>query len=118
MVKKTKAIKRNDGFKQVCIWPGTSMGNNTPADFENFIRETFGVESQFLEVCITKPDMEGTEPVKDTGGRSDLFFAIADKDTAKFAFVRLEYGIRWLDDFLDNGGLRLHDEHINEYRSW
>ena len=115
---KSKCVKLANGFSQVCVWPAASLGDQTPKDFNELMKEIFDVKSQFLEVLKTKPDMRGGLPVPGTGGRSDIFFAVHDEDVGKFAIPRFKAGIRWIEDFIDNGGDELHDKHIKEYRSW
>ena len=88
-----------EGYEQVCIWPGCTLGDKTPQEFEEFMKSELGVDVKFLEIVFTNPDLDETgKPVPDTGGRSDLFFALKDADVPKFAVPRLEYGIRWLED--------------------
>jgi hypothetical protein len=31
---------------------------------------------------------------------------------------RLQYGIKWIEDFLDTGNGRLHPNRIKKYRTW
>lgn len=39
------------GFTQVCVWPGTTLGEGSPADFEKWIAEEFnGTRVHYLEI--------------------------------------------------------------------
>jgi len=113
-----KNVKLIEGHSQVCVWPGTLLGDASTEDFEKFLLEEFGVRAKYLETLETMPDMENGHNVKGTGGRSDLFFSVNNEDVGKFAIPRLAAGIKWVEDFIDNGGLTIHPERINEYRTW
>jgi hypothetical protein len=87
-------------FTQLCVWPGTDLGDTSPTEFVEFFKEN-GYRVKFDSVQITNPDLdENKEPVPDTGGRSDIFFYIHDDDTARFAVPRLSMGIRWWEDVI------------------
>lgn len=95
------------GFNQLCVWPGTVMGENTAEDFEDFFKD-MGFTVKFMEEVATLPDYDSEGKfVEGTGGRHDVFFYIEDKDIIKFAIPRLRMGIRWWEDVLGN-----HNEHI------
>ena len=91
-------------FTQVVVWPGTLLGQNTPAEFEAFIAEEFrGTKAKCIGEVTTKPDWDDPE----TGGRVDLLFYVATEDLPKFAVARLAYGMRWLEDVLMNEARRI-----------
>ena len=112
-----KVTLRN-GYKQVCVWPGTVMGDSNPTDFEQFFMEQHGTRVQFLEEIVTEPDYENGLPVALTGGRHDVVFAVHDCDIAKFAIPRLTMGIRWIDDVYSNGGGDIYPERVQAYCCW
>lgn len=112
-------VKLNDGFEQVCVWPGTVVGFEKINDFVAFMAENFdGVRIQYLEEVKTKPDMENGSPVSGTGDRNDLLFAVHKGDVGKFAIPRLTVGIRWIEDIYGNGHGDLYDKRIVQYMSW
>lgn len=114
-------VKLKEGFTQVCVWPGTLVGDDKVDDFTNWMQECFGVRAQYLEEILTAPDRDDNgSPVEGTGDRNDLFFAIHTDDTGKFAIPRLEYGIRWIEDAIAqiNGGCKLYPHRVNDYKSW
>lgn len=116
-----KNIDRKPNFTQVCVWPGVTLGDQTSEDFVKYIENEFGVRIQFLEIILTNPDRdECGQVVKDTGGRSDIFFAVHDNDVGKFAVPRLMVGIRWIEDVLAecNNGRHLYPSRVGDYRSW
>ena len=115
---KTENVKLNPGFTQVCVWPATELGDNTPAKFEQFIKDTFGVRAQYLENIKTNPDIKKSVAVPGTGGRDDLFFAIHNEDLGKFAIPRLQYGIRWIEDVYGNGRGYIYPKRVKQYKSW
>jgi hypothetical protein len=79
-------------YKQVCVWMGTTLGDNTPDDFVKFIADTFGgTRAKF----ICEDRRSGQE-------RVDLVFYVNSEDIGKFAVPRLAYGIRWLEDVMNN----------------
>jgi hypothetical protein len=112
--------ERKDGFTQVCIWPGTVLGADNVAEFEQFFKDEMDVRVQYLEEILTYPDIENGMIVPGTGGRNDLFFAVHTKDIGKFALERFRLGIRWYEDVVDNGGLKLYPnpDEVNKYYSW
>ena len=90
-----------ENFNQLCIWPGTTLGNSTPADLEQFFLEKLDVRVKYHTQVETLPDTNpdgSAEP--ETGGRNDLFFFIHDEDVMKFAVPRLNMGIRWWEDVI------------------
>lgn len=104
-------------YNQLCVWQATELGDQTPEDFEKFIMDTFGCRAKFCEVVYTLPDKDKSgKPVEGTGGRSDLFFYVANEDIKKFAVPRLAYGIRWWEDVLMNGqGVLYPKEILDKY---
>lgn len=112
-------VQLKEGFTQVCVWPGTPLGDTTPAEFEAAMPEMFGGRVQFLEEIVTAPDLTKTgRPKKGTGGRNDLLFAVHSEDIGKFALRRLQAGIRWIEDVYGNGGGHLYPERVAAYKSW
>ena len=113
-------------FTQVVVWPGTLMGQNTPAEFEAFIYDEFsGTRAKCIGEVTTKPDWDDPE----TGGRTDLLFYVASEDIGKFAVARLAYGMRWLEDVLMNEahrviaecgpqGYSIYPDEVVALRSW
>jgi hypothetical protein len=107
-------ILLKDGFKQVCAWPGTTVGKDQIDQFEPMMEEMFNCRFQYLEEIITLPG-DGGE-----GGRNDLFFAVHNDDIGKFAVPRLKVGIRWIDDVLSTCNYRdpIYPERVFKYNSW
>ena len=86
-------------FNQLCVWPGTVLGDSTPQDLVDFFQEELNTRIQFEAEIITNPDLdENGNSIKDTGGRHDLFFYVHDEDVPHFAVPRLQMGIRWWED--------------------
>ena len=108
----------NTNFTQVCVWPGTLVGADRVADFEQFVLENLGTRVQYLEEVQTFPDMRDGKPVEGTGGRNDVLFAVHNEDVMKFAVPRFQYGMRWLEDVYGNGGGDLYPERVAEYQCW
>ena len=91
--------KTMENHNQLCVWPGTLLGDSTPADLELFFLTEMGVRVKFVDQVMTLPDLDQEgNPVPGTGGRSDLFFTIHDEDLSRFAIPRLSMGIRWWED--------------------
>jgi hypothetical protein len=95
-------------FNQLCVWQNVTIGEGSADDFASFMNTTFGARVKYMEEVLTLP----TPGVEGTGGRSDLFFYIHDDDITKFAVPRLQYGIRWWEDVLGNGGGVLYTQDI------
>lgn len=119
-LKATPALR--DGFTQVVVWPGTILGDSTVEDLEKFILDNLGTRAQYLECIITKPDFDDRGyTIPETGGRSDLIFAIHKEDIMKFAMPRFEYGMRWIEDVLAtcNHSRHLYDcDYLQQYCTW
>jgi hypothetical protein len=116
-----KAVPRKEGFSQVVVWPGTTVGKDQIADFEAFMLSELGVRAQYLEQISTAPDMKNGMPVRGTGGRIDTIFAVHNDDvTGKFCAERLAYGMRWVEDVLSphNHSAHLYPAHVKEYITW
>jgi hypothetical protein len=111
-------VERKEGFEQVCVWPGTLVGNSNIAGFETYMLENLGTRVQYLEEVKTAPDFDNGFPVEDTGGRNDVLFAVHNDDIMKFAVPRFQYGMRWLEDVYGNGGGNLYPERIAKYQTW
>ena len=114
-------IKLNKDFNQVCVWPGTIIKKDQIEDLEKEMKRIWDTKIQYLETITTKPDTDrdGFE-IQDTGGRTDVFFAVHKDDVGKFAIPRLEMGIRWLEDVLAKGNYRcpIYPNHVYNYVSW
>ena len=112
-------VKRQEHFNQVCVWPGCLIDGNIEG-FTELMKEKLNTRVQYLEEIETGPDMKNGRPVKGTGGRNDLFFAVHDEDIVGFAFPRLSVSVRWIEDVLNNEeeGCSLYPERVKEYREW
>lgn len=114
-----KNIQLPENFKQVCVWPGTILNDDQIEDFVKFFKDDFNTRVVFLETLVTGPDKdEAGNTIQDTGGRHDVIFAVHNDDVMSFAIPRFSIGVKWIEDFIDNGGLQLHPARINEYRHW
>lgn len=110
-------VAKKENFNQVCVWPSTVVSEGDIPQFEKWLQDEFGVRGQFLEDYRTLPDREGGLIVEGTGGRADVLFAIHKEDAEKFALPRLQYGISWIEDALDNHP-EIYEERISKYRTW
>ena len=95
-----KLSQIDDHYQQVCVWPATTGCETEEGQirFVEFMKTEFKTRVKYLGTIVTKPNVG--EP--GTGGRSDLFFLCHHEDTHSFAIRRLVYGIRWLEDVVDN----------------
>ncbi len=117
-----KNVEKREYFSQVCIWPGIIIAENQIQNFENYFSKE-GFRVQFLESIQTKPDRdESGIAVPETGGRTDAIFAVHNDDVMKFAIPRLQMGIRWIEDVLENEAREtdysIYPDRIREYRTW
>ena len=87
-----------ENFKQLCVWPGTIVGQDSIEEFEYVMEKEFGVRVKYAEEVITNPDPG--ETIEQSGGRTDLFFWLHDEDVSKWAIQRLQLGIRWWEDVI------------------
>lgn len=84
-------------YTQVTVWPGTTLGGQSPESFEQWVKAHFdGVRVKHLKQITTLPG-DGGE-----GGREDLVFAVHKDDVMKFAVPRLGFGMRWIEDVIAN----------------
>lgn len=96
-------------YSQLCVWPGTVLGENTVEDFEKFFAEKFGVRVKYEREVVTN----GSEERGEEGGRHDTLFYIHNDDIPKFAVPRLMAGIRWWEDVVSyNDGAYLYAEDV------
>ena len=91
-------MKKENAFTQLCVWPGTVLGDSGIKELVDFFLDEMGVRVQYHTEIKTLPDIENGEEVEGTGGRNDLFFFIHNDDVDKFALPRLQMGIRWWED--------------------
>ena len=98
---------------QVVVWTGTVVGKKKVSEFENWMTEN-GFNVKYLEEFKTLPDKDKNgKSIKNTGGRNDLLFELkADVDTGKFSIWRMNYGMIWWEDYLDNGGYKVVPEKV------
>lgn len=96
-----KTLNTTELFTQLCVWPGTVLGESSPADLEQFFLDEFNTRVKYHCEVETLPDIDSDgNPVPETGGRNDLFFYVHDEDIAHFAVPRLSMGIRWWEDVI------------------
>lgn len=113
-------VERKEGFRQVAVIEGVIVKNGK--ELEDFFKEKFDIDIQFLETIKTKPskDSEGRE-IPGTGGRTDVFFAIHNKDVMKFAVPRFTIQARWLEDCvsdINNPNGIIYPEKVLDYVEW
>jgi len=114
-------VEKKEKFTQVCVWPSCIVGEDRIEEFEEFMREKFGIRVQYLEEIKTNPDKDvDGNIIEGTGNRNDLFFAIHDEDVGKFVIPKLMYGISWIEDTLAscNNTSHLYPERVKEYECW
>ncbi len=94
-------MENQNQFTQLCVWPGTVLGDNTPQDLEDFFLKEMNTRIKYHTGVLTNPDLDKNgNPIPDTGGRNDLFFYVHSDDIAHFAVPRLQMGIRWWEDVI------------------
>jgi len=110
-------VERKENYSQVCVWPGTIVGEDKIYDFEKFMIDNFQTRIQYLEEIKTYPDRPGDQ---ETGGRNDLFFAVHNNDIGKFSLPRLSVGIRWIEDVLSKTNYRneIYPKRVFKYKTW
>jgi len=88
-----------ENYTQLCVWPGTTLADSTPAELESFFLDEMKTRVKYHTEVKTLPDIdENGNTVPETGGRNDLFFYVHSDDIANFAVRRLHMGIRWWED--------------------
>lgn len=109
-------------YTQLCVWPGTSLGDSTAAEFENFFLDEMNTRVKYHREVTTLPNVnEDGTPDFNTGGRNDLFFYVHTDDIAAFAVPRLKMGIRWWEDMVgynDNSHLYLPEFVAEHSLTW
>lgn len=89
-----------ENYTQLCVWPGTELGDSNVKELENFFKKEFGVRVKYKCEVKTLPDMENGKPVLGTGGRNDLFFYVCKDDIMKFAVPKIKIGAKWWEDMI------------------
>jgi hypothetical protein len=107
----TENIKREEGFEQVCVWPGTVVGDDRDQFIQDML-DIFKTKVIYLEEIKTNADETGP------GGRNDLFFAVHKDDITHFAIQRLSHGIRWIEDVYFNHQGDIYPERVKDYQTW
>ena len=108
-------VKLNEGFDLVCVWPATLVGEERVSEFEDWFKNEFDIEAQYLEEVTTLPDRDKDgNVVEKTGGRNDVFFAIKRENASKFAIPRLHLGIRWAEDAIPQDE-NIYPKYVKEY---
>ena len=51
------AVKLNEGFDLVCVWSATLIGEKHASEFENWFKNEFDIEVQYLEEVTTLPSL-------------------------------------------------------------
>ncbi len=87
------------------------------------VKEGLSGSSFGINTNKTGPDRdENGIAVPETGGRHDVFFAVHNDDVMRFAIPRLQMGIRWIEDVLENEAREtehsIYPERVKEYRTW
>jgi hypothetical protein len=99
-------------FTLYCIIQGLALEDGDVADFESHILKECGARIQYLETYLTRPTIKNGVAVPDTGGRSDVIFALHKDDYTKLhRGHRMNMGIRWLDDAISNDP-EIYDDRI------
>lgn len=110
-------------YSQVAVWPGVILNEEDIENFEEQFLNKLKTRVKFFETITTKPDVNKQgEIVPDTGGRQDVFFGVHEEDIMGFAVARLGFGIRWIEDILNNeearGRSSIYPERVKQYRTW
>lgn len=115
-------VLSNEDYAQLCVWPGTVLGESTPTELESFFLEEMKTRVRYHAEVQTLPDLdENGTPLPETGGRNDLFFYVHSDDVAAFAVPRLKMGIRWWEDVVgynDNGHLYSEEFKVSHPLTW
>lgn len=103
----------NNNFTQLCVWEGVTLDGFTIQEFENYMFDNFGTRIKHETEVTTLPDLDGNgNQIPETGGRNDVFFYAHTDDIPKFAVPRLQAGIRWWEDVINNNGSHLYPQEI------
>ena len=100
---------KNKHFNQLVVWTSTIVGKDKAKDLEDFLKEE-GFKVKYATESQTLPDEN--DITGETGGRNDVLFYIDDKDIPKFSVWRLKYGMKWWEDYLDNGSDKIVPQEI------
>jgi len=116
--------KTKSKFSQVCVWGSTIVGKENVKQFEDFMKSEYKIRVKYLEEIKTLPDMKNGKPVKGTGDRNDVLFAIHSDDIKTFAVKRfgMDPPVRWIEDVLGNEKSRnddsIYPESVRKYLTW
>lgn len=103
----------DNDYIQLCVWEGVLVGADKIEEFTQHMLNELNLRVKYVEEVKTKPGVDKNgNTIPGTGGRNDLFFYIHSEDANMHALKRLQYGIRWWEDVLNNGGGVLYDTEI------
>ena len=106
-----KSIGNDDSnFNQLVVWPATLVGQDKVDEFTSWMLEN-GFTVKYAEEFKTLPGDDGE------GGRNDLLFYVADEDVPKFALWRLQYGMRWWEDYTESSSDIIPDDVKERYKN-
>ena len=92
-------METKTAYAQLCVWPGTTLGDSTPADLVKFFKDEMNTRIKYKCSVTTLPDIDSNGiPDFSTGGRVDQFFYVHSEDVGHFAVPRIQMGIRWWED--------------------
>src|SRR5688572_23915534 len=75
-----KCAKEREGYGYLCVIHGLVLGPADVQNFEAYMKAHCNVRVQYLETYKTCPSVKDGVPVPETGGRSDVIFAIHRDD--------------------------------------
>lgn len=110
-------------FSQAVQWPAIIVEPGQESLFEEFILSDLGTRAKFIGCYETLPDYDDYGcPVPETGGRVDCYFGVHEEDIGKFAVPRFQFGMRWVDDVLDNERAHskrtIYVKEVHDLSSW
>ena len=94
-----------EAYSVVAVIPGCVVFQENSVSSLGDFAHSVGAKHPLLIIgsATTLPDSEEQDhPAPESGGRHDFFFAFHNLDIMRVAISRLQYGVRWWDDIVDN----------------
>ncbi len=98
----------------LCVWCGVTT-DGEPEKMIEYLNEELGTKFIYEREFLTLPDTRNGKPVHNSGNRTEQLFWLPLIDVPTVAVPRLQYQIRWWDDYVDHSHKIVPMDILNYY---